>query len=42
MIFKLAHESSLLLGIPLFILAIGSIFMGFCLEDLFVGIGTTF
>jgi hypothetical protein len=30
------------LGIPLFILSIGSIFMGYSLEDLFIGIGSNF
>ncbi len=41
-VFKLAHESSIILGIPLFILSIGSIFMGYSLEDLFIGIGSNF
>ena len=41
-IFNLAHESSFILGFPLFLLSIGSIFMGFLLEDMFVGIGTNF
>lgn len=42
LIIKLAHESSLILNTPLFLLSIGSIFMGFFLEDIFIGIGNNF
>ena len=41
-IIKLSHESSIILGFPLFFLSIGSIFMGYLLEDLFLGIGSNF
>lgn len=41
-IFNIAHESSFILGFPLFLLSIGSIFMGFFFEDMFVGIGSNF
>jgi NADH-ubiquinone oxidoreductase chain 5 len=34
-----AHESSIIMLIPLFILGIGSIFIGFLFKDLFLGLG---
>ncbi len=36
---KNAHESDIIMLIPLFILAIGSIFVGFVFKDLFLGLG---
>nr|WCH57936.1 NADH dehydrogenase subunit 5 [Hypnea nidifica] len=36
------HESSLLMGSPLILLAIGSLFFGFLTQDLFIGVGTDF
>ena len=39
---KYLHESSILMLIPLFILGVGSIFIGYLTKDLFVGVGTNF
>jgi NADH-ubiquinone oxidoreductase chain 5 len=39
---KLAHESSILVVIPLLALSTGSLFAGFLSKDLFVGVGSTF
>nr|YP_009988354.1 NADH dehydrogenase subunit 5 [Gelidiella flabella]QNM39630.1 NADH dehydrogenase subunit 5 [Gelidiella flabella] len=36
------HESSWVMLIPLFILALGSIFIGYLSKDLFIGLGTDF
>jgi len=36
------HESSILMVVPLIILAIGSIFIGFLTKDFFIGVGTDF
>lgn len=41
-IFKHIHEASFIMSIPLFILSIASIFIGFITKDLFIGLGTTF
>jgi len=38
-IISAAHESDMLIMLPLFILAFGSIFVGFLAKDLFLGIG---
>jgi NADH:ubiquinone oxidoreductase subunit 5 (subunit L)/multisubunit Na+/H+ antiporter MnhA subunit len=40
--FLKAHEPSLIMLIPLFLLAFGSIFVGFCFKDLFLGLGTSY
>lgn len=37
-----AHDSNLFLGLPLFILSIGSIFIGYLCKDMFVGLGSDF
>jgi len=34
-----AHESDIIMLIPLFALAFGSIFVGFIAKDLFIGLG---
>jgi len=39
-IIKGAHEGSILMYLPLFLLTIGSIFFGFFFKDLFIGLGT--
>nr|WCH57792.1 NADH dehydrogenase subunit 5 [Hypnea flava] len=36
------HESSFLMGLPLILLALGSLFFGFLAQDLFIGAGTDF
>src|SRR4030081_3319436 len=36
------HESSALITIPLSILALGSIFLGYLMKDLFAGVGSPF
>nr|WCH57912.1 NADH dehydrogenase subunit 5 [Hypnea nidulans] len=36
------QESSVLMGLPLILLAVGSLFFGFIAHDLFIGIGTDF
>ena len=41
-VYKNAHESPWNISIPLFILAIGSIFIGYLFRDMFIGIGTPF
>lgn len=41
-IYESAHEASLIMSIPLFILSLASIFIGFIAKDLFIGLGTTF
>jgi len=37
-----AHESPLPMGLPLFLLSFGSIFIGYLSRDMFVGLGTDF
>lgn len=37
-----AHESSLLMCISLFVLSLGSIFIGYITKDMFIGLGTNF
>jgi NADH-ubiquinone oxidoreductase chain 5 len=37
-----AHESSIFMCIPLFILALGSLFIGFITKDMFIGLGSNF
>lgn len=37
-----AHESPIAMALPLFILSIGSIFIGYVFKDMFLGVGTTF
>ena len=41
-IFETAHEPSLLMSIPLFILSLGSIFIGYLMKDMYLGVGTNF
>jgi NADH:ubiquinone oxidoreductase subunit 5 (subunit L)/multisubunit Na+/H+ antiporter MnhA subunit len=36
------HESPALITIPLASLAIGSIFLGYCTKDIFVGVGSSY
>lgn len=36
------HDAPLRMGVPLFILAIGSIFVGYIFKDMFIGVGTNF
>jgi NADH:ubiquinone oxidoreductase subunit 5 (subunit L)/multisubunit Na+/H+ antiporter MnhA subunit len=36
---NLVHESSLIMLIPLLLLCLGSIFVGFLAKDLFIGLG---
>nr|YP_009295537.1 NADH dehydrogenase subunit 5 [Mastocarpus papillatus]AOL58021.1 NADH dehydrogenase subunit 5 [Mastocarpus papillatus] len=36
------HESSLVMSLPLIVLGVGSIFVGYLAKDLFVGLGTNF
>lgn len=40
--YKHAHEGDLFLSLPLFILAIFSIFFGFIAKDIFIGLGSNF
>jgi len=40
--YKHAHEGDLFLSLPLFILAIFSIFFGFITKDIFIGLGSSF
>nr|YP_009350049.1 NADH dehydrogenase subunit 5 [Spongospora subterranea]AIK19920.1 NADH dehydrogenase subunit 5 [Spongospora subterranea] len=40
--FERAHESSFLIILPLFILGVGSIFCGFLMKDIFIGVGSIF
>lgn len=37
-----AHDSPLFMGVPLSILAFGSIFLGYLCKDMFIGLGTDF
>jgi len=37
-----SHEPSFYMSIPLFILAIGSIFIGYLYKDAFIGVGSDF
>jgi len=37
-----AHEAPLRMMIPLFILALGSIFVGYFFKDMMIGLGTDF
>lgn len=39
---KYVHDAPIRMSIPLFVLGIGSIFVGYLFKDLFVGIGTNF
>jgi proton-translocating NADH-quinone oxidoreductase chain L len=41
-VWKASHESGYRMSIPLFILAFGSIFIGYIFRDLFIGFGTPF
>jgi len=41
-IFNKVHESSLIMILPLFLLSLFSLFIGFFLRDLFIGLGTHF
>ena len=41
-IVKHSHESPLAMTIPLFILSFGSIFSGYLMKDLFIGLGSDF
>ena len=41
-IFKYIHDVPLRMGIPLFLLGFGSIFVGYIFKDMFIGIGSTF
>lgn len=41
-VIKNAHDVPLFMGLPLGILAFGSIFIGYLTKDMFVGMGTTF
>lgn len=40
--YQAVHESPLLLGIPLMVLAFGSIFAGYLMKDMIIGLGTPF
>nr|AHX02488.1 NADH dehydrogenase subunit 5 [Riquetophycus sp. HSY-2014a] len=40
--YKLVHESTFLMSLPLIILGFGSLFVGYLLKDLFIGLGTDF
>lgn len=40
--YKLVHESEFLMSLPLIILGIGSLFVGYLAKDLFIGMGTDF
>jgi len=37
-----AHDSGLAMSLPLFLLSLGSLFIGYTTKDLFVGVGTNF
>lgn len=37
-----AHDANIFLGLPLFVLSIGSIFVGYICKDMFVGLGSDF
>lgn len=39
---KVAHDAPFLLALPLFLLAIGSIFVGYCAKDMMIGLATPF
>jgi NADH-ubiquinone oxidoreductase chain 5 len=41
-VIKKCHDVSLIMGLPLGILAFGSIFIGFLTKDMFIGLGTDF
>lgn len=41
-IFYHAHESNFIMLLPLFILSVGSIFIGYITKDMFLGLGTNF
>lgn len=36
------HESSIIMLLPLLVLSVGSIFIGYLSKDLFIGLGTDF
>lgn len=40
--YDLIHESPFYMTMPLFFLALGSIFFGYIFRDLFIGLGTPF
>jgi len=40
--FKNAHDSPIAMSLPLFILAFGSIFVGYLFKDMIIGAGTPF
>ena len=37
-----AHDAPIAMALPLFILSIGSIFIGYCTRDMIIGVGTDF
>jgi NADH-ubiquinone oxidoreductase chain 5 len=37
-----AHDAPIAMALPLFILSIGSIFIGYCTKDMIIGVGTDF
>ena len=37
-----AHEANIILGLPLALLAIGSLFIGYITKDMIVGLGSSF
>lgn len=39
---KTSHDAPLIMAIPLMILAVGSIFLGYCGKDMMIGLGTGF
>ncbi|KAL6766027.1 nad5 (mitochondrion) [Auxenochlorella protothecoides x Auxenochlorella symbiontica] len=39
---KAAHDAPFLLALPLFLLSIGSIFVGYCAKDMMIGLATPF
>ena len=40
--FESAHDAPFAMGFPLFLLSLGSIFLGYITKDLFIGLGTPF
>ena len=40
--FEQAHEAPFIMALPLMILAVGSIFIGYFTKDMFIGLGTSF
>ncbi len=41
-VMKQVHDAPFILGLPLFILCLFSIFFGYCFKDMFIGLGTDF